>query len=91
MRSIVGFRAARWAFAAAALVLTLASAGTLVRADERASVVIDGHYVALNPPAILREGSVFVPVRGVFENLGASVVFANGPSPRTGAAASRSS
>jgi hypothetical protein len=51
---------------------------TVARADSTAAVVIDGRHVPLHPPAILREGSVFVPVRGVFESLGASVVFSNG-------------
>ena len=62
-----------------AVVLSIILAlGAVARADTTATVVIDGRHVSLYPRAILREGSVFVPVRGVFENLGASVVFSNG-------------
>jgi hypothetical protein len=42
------------------------------------SVQINGNTVALNPPPIERAGRVFVPLRGVFERLGATVVYANG-------------
>ncbi|MGR4064853.1 MAG: copper amine oxidase N-terminal domain-containing protein [Vulcanimicrobiaceae bacterium] len=78
MRSSISLRVTRGAFLAAALAAGVFALAGVVRADERASVVIDGRFVPMNPPAILREGSVFVPVRGVFENLGASVVFSNG-------------
>jgi hypothetical protein len=42
------------------------------------SVTLDGAPIGLNPPPITRDGRVFVPLRGVFEQLGASVVYANG-------------
>ena len=48
------------------------------------SVQINGNMVALNPTPIERAGRVFVPLRGVFENLGASVVYANGVINATG-------
>jgi hypothetical protein len=41
------------------------------------SVSVNGSGVNLNPPPTERAGRVFVPLRGVFENLGASVVYAN--------------
>jgi hypothetical protein len=63
---------------AVALCTAFVSNATPAHADVRASVVIDGRHVPMHPPAILRAGSVFVPVRGVFENMGASVVFSNG-------------
>ena len=42
------------------------------------SVSVNGQPVQLNPPPTERAGRVFVPLRGVFENLGATVVYANG-------------
>jgi hypothetical protein len=42
------------------------------------SVVIDGAPVTFDQPAIEQAGRIFVPLRGVFERLGASVVFAGG-------------
>jgi hypothetical protein len=63
---------------AVALCLAFTGHAAMAQADTSASVVIDGRQIPMNPQAILREGSVFVPVRGVFENMGASVVFSNG-------------
>ncbi len=48
------------------------------------SVTVDGQAVTFNPPPIERAGRVFVPLRGVFERLGASVVYANGTINATG-------
>jgi hypothetical protein len=42
------------------------------------SVTVDGQPTDFNPPPIERAGRVFVPLRGVFERLGASVVYENG-------------
>ena len=42
------------------------------------SVTVNGQSVTLSPPPIQRVGRVFVPLRGVFEKLGASVVYAGG-------------
>jgi len=42
------------------------------------TVQINGNTVALNPTPIERAGRVFVPLRGVFEQLGATVVYSNG-------------
>ena len=42
------------------------------------SVTVDGQPTDFNPPPIERAGRVFVPLRGVFERLGASVVYQNG-------------
>ena len=42
------------------------------------SVVLNGNGLNLNPAPTERAGRVFVPLRGVFENMGASVVYANG-------------
>lgn len=41
-------------------------------------VTLNGQAVTLNPAPQTRAGRVFVPLRGIFERLGASVVYANG-------------
>ncbi|HEY0615124.1 MAG TPA: copper amine oxidase N-terminal domain-containing protein [Candidatus Elarobacter sp.] len=48
------------------------------------TVQLNGNTLSLNPPPTERAGRVFVPLRGVFENLGASVVYANGVINATG-------
>ena len=42
------------------------------------TVTVNGNAANLNPPPTERAGRVFVPLRGVFEQLGASVVYASG-------------
>jgi hypothetical protein len=42
------------------------------------AVVVNGTPVTFDQPPVERAGRVFVPLRGVFEQLGASVVYANG-------------
>lgn len=42
------------------------------------SVVVNGQPMSFASPPIVRAGRVFVPLRGVFEHLGASVVYDNG-------------
>jgi hypothetical protein len=42
------------------------------------AVVVNGSVVTFDQPPVVRSGRVFVPLRGVFERLGASVVYANG-------------
>ncbi len=42
------------------------------------TVVVDGQNVPLSPEPITREGRVFVPLRGIFERLGATVVYSAG-------------
>jgi hypothetical protein len=48
------------------------------------SVTVNGTTLNLNPPPTERAGRVFVPLRGVFENLGATVVYADGTINATG-------
>ncbi len=67
--------------AIAALAATLFSASA---ADAAASVTVNGSAVDLSPPPIVRDGRVFVPLRGVFEQLGANVNYANGTISATG-------
>ncbi len=42
------------------------------------TIVVNGSTVNFDQPPVERAGRVFVPLRGVFERLGASVVYANG-------------
>ena len=46
--------------------------------DAGVSVTLNGSPLSLNPAPTERAGRVFVPLRGVFEQLGASVVYENG-------------
>lgn len=48
------------------------------------SVVVNGQQISFDQPPIERAGRVFVPLRGVFEHLGASVVYSNGIINATG-------
>jgi hypothetical protein len=48
------------------------------------TVTIDGQVTNFSPPPIERAGRVFVPLRGVFERLGASVVYQAGVINATG-------
>jgi len=47
-------------------------------ASAQVAVEINGNQVNVQPAPILQDGRVFVPLRGVFEQLGASVVYDNG-------------
>jgi len=67
-------RSSRPLAAAAALAAVVAAA----LPASALSVTIDGSPVTFSPPPIVEAGRVFVPLRGVFERLGASVVYAHG-------------
>ncbi len=69
------------ALAAASL---LATAVIPAFAAGSVSVTVNGNPANLNPPPTERAGRVFVPLRGVFEQLGASVVYASGVINATG-------
>ncbi len=47
-------------------------------AAQSVAIVVNGAGVSFDQPPVERAGRVFVPLRGVFERLGASVVYANG-------------
>ena len=49
-----------------------------IAAAQSVSVTVNGQPTSLNPAPMERAGRVFVPLRGVFERLGASVVYQNG-------------
>jgi hypothetical protein len=48
------------------------------------TIIVNGQTMNFTQPPIVRAGRVFVPLRGVFEQLGASVVYANGQINATG-------
>jgi hypothetical protein len=60
----------------------LFSSALAARAD--VGITINGSSVAVYPAPIMQSGRVFVPLRSVFENLGASVVYSNGQINATG-------
>jgi hypothetical protein len=61
-----------------ALCATLSLACGTAGAQSAVSVTLNGAPLDLNPAPQERAGRVFVPLRGVFERLGASVVYDNG-------------
>ena len=67
------------AAAVAAMVLL-----TSIGQAQTVTVVVNGQTMTFDQPPIERAGRVFVPLRGVFERLGASVVYANGQINATG-------
>ena len=66
---------------AAALAIVGFTAGPAVAS---VGVTINGSAVDISPQPITQAGRVFVPLRGVFEQLGASVVYENGEINATG-------
>lgn len=77
--------AARAAAVVAAAALAVASSFTPQAASAQGvAVIVNGQTMSFDQPPIVQAGRVFVPLRGVFENLGASVVYANGQINATG-------
>jgi len=71
----------------AALTLGIAVAAAALSLPAKAAivtVVVNGQQVGFDQPPVERGGRVFVPLRGVFERLGASVVYDNGQINATG-------
>ncbi len=58
--------------------LTFGAATTGAVLAQSVGVTLNGAPLALNPAPVERAGRVFVPLRGVFQDLGASVVYENG-------------
>jgi hypothetical protein len=63
---------------AAGLIVALSIAGSPAAFAQQVSVTINGEPLYLNPGPIERTGRVFVPLRGIFERLGAAVVYSSG-------------
>ncbi len=57
---------------------------TAAPASAQVAVTVNGNQISLSPAPIVQAGRVFVPLRGVFEQLGASVVYSNGTINATG-------
>jgi hypothetical protein len=75
----------RWAGAAVAALILLFGAPHAAGAQQAGvTVTINGSAVDFSPPPIIQAGRVFVPLRGVFERLGASVVYSQGTINATG-------
>jgi hypothetical protein len=70
--------------AAFALALLCGPVAQPAAAQQYVTVIIGGQPMTFDQPPIVRDGRVFVPLRGVFERLGASVVYSNGQINATG-------
>jgi hypothetical protein len=71
--------------AGAAILLLIASEpSALAQQATGVAVVIDGNRMQFDQPPLQQAGRVFVPLRGIFEQLGASVVYQNGVINATG-------
>jgi hypothetical protein len=62
----------------AAAAIAVFALGASIASAQDVSVTLNGSPVSLNPAPTERNGRVFVPLRGVFERLGASVVYSGG-------------
>ncbi len=51
---------------------------------QNVNIIVNGQQVSFDQPPIERGGRIFVPLRGVFERLGATVVYDNGQINATG-------
>ncbi|HEY4433896.1 MAG TPA: copper amine oxidase N-terminal domain-containing protein [Candidatus Cybelea sp.] len=60
------------------LLAALFAAGPTAVVAQTVTVTVNGQPMYLNPGPIERSGRVFVPLRGIFERLGAAVVYASG-------------
>src|SRR5579872_4294364 len=67
-----------------AVVAMFAAVPMSIANAQSVAVTVDGRPAALNPSPLERAGRIFVPLRGVFERLGASVVYENGTINATG-------
>ncbi len=67
-----------------ALVAAITALRSAAGAQQQVSVVVNGQTLSFDQPPVERAGRVFVPLRGVFERLGATVVYQNGQINATG-------
>ena len=68
-------RVSRSLFASLAALAIVLSAALPAPAESALRVVIGGHEVPLERPPLIIDGRVFVPVRGLFEQLGATLAW----------------
>ncbi len=66
------------------LALVVAGGIAVPAGAQSVTVIVDGQTMSFDQPPIVQAGRVFVPLRGVFERLGASVVYADGLINATG-------
>ncbi|HEY5095881.1 MAG TPA: copper amine oxidase N-terminal domain-containing protein [Candidatus Eremiobacteraceae bacterium] len=69
---------------ALASALLIAASNPPAPAAAAVTIVVNGATVSFDQPPIERSGRVFVPLRGVFERMGATVVYDNGLINATG-------
>ena len=67
-----------------AFATALCAAPLAAPAQSAVTVIVNGQTMNFTQQPIVRAGRVFVPLRGVFEQLGASVVYSNGQINATG-------
>lgn len=67
-----------------AFATALCAAPLAAPAQSAVTVIVNGQTMNFAQQPIVRAGRVFVPLRGVFEQLGASVVYSNGQINATG-------
>ncbi|HTC30954.1 MAG TPA: copper amine oxidase N-terminal domain-containing protein [Candidatus Acidoferrum sp.] len=60
------------------------AAPVLAQQSVGVTVIVNGNTMSFDQPPLEQAGRVFVPLRGVFEQLGASVVYQNGQINATG-------
>jgi Copper amine oxidase N-terminal domain len=72
-----------WKLAALPLALALVLPAA-APAQSAVSVFVNGQRMSFDQPPVVQNGRVFVPLRGVFQQLGASVVYSNGQINATG-------
>lgn len=70
--------------AACAAIALIAKSAPVSAQPQTVTVVVNGEQVGFDQPPVERSGRVFVPLRGVFERLGATVVYDNGVINATG-------
>lgn len=68
----------RAAGAAAAAAFAVLSCGAAALAQPNITVTINGSQMSFPQPPVMRNNSVFVPMRAIFERLGATVAYSNG-------------
>lgn len=61
-----------------AAVAAFAPAGVLPVNAQNVTVIVNGQTMQFDQPPVMQNGRVFVPLRSIFQQLGASVVYANG-------------
>jgi hypothetical protein len=73
-----------WKLAALPLALALIFPAAASAQSSDVSVFVNGVRMSFDQPPVMQNGRVFVPLRGVFQQLGASVVYNNGQINATG-------